>query len=171
LIVDRQPVTHSRKVKNPREAAAYTFGYNRPLFAQRVHDLLSLIKAVQTAIAGLKRLDVVGWNGAGAWVAAAKAQAGDAIACVAIDTGGFRFANVADIYDVNFLPGGAKYGDLPGLLSLGAPDRLWLAGEGREAPRLLKQMYQAARPPQNLTVARDSQSREEEAVEWLLNER
>lgn len=171
FLVVGQPVTLSRKVKNPREAAAYTFGYNRPLFAQRVHDLLSVIQAARTQMAGLKRLDLVGYNGAGAWVAAAKAQAGEAATCVAVDTGGFRFANVADIYDMNFLPGGAKYGDLPGLLALGAPSKLWLAGEGTESLRLLKQMYQTAGSPQNLTVTDVSQSPEDKAVEWLLKER
>jgi len=170
FLADGQPVTGSRKVNNPREAAAYTFGYNRTLFAQRVHDLLSVIKLVQTEMTGLKRLDLVGFNGAGAWVAAAKVQAGDAIICVAVDTGGFRFINVPDIYDVNFLPGGAKYGDLPGLLALGAPAKLWLAGEGAEAPQLLKQMYQVSRATPNLTISRNSPPREDEAVAWLLKQ-
>ena len=39
----------------------------------------------------------------------------------AIDTAGFRFADVTDIHSPDFLPGGAKYGDLPGMLSLSAP--------------------------------------------------
>ena len=170
FLADGQPVTRSRKVKNPREAAAYTFGYNRPLFAQRVHDLLSVIKLVRTEMIGLKQLDLMGFNGAGAWVAAAKAQAGDTVTCVAVDTGGFRFVNVPDIYDVNFLPGGAKYGDLPGLLALGAPGKLWLAGEGAEGPQLVKQMYQVALATPNLTVSRNSSPEEDEAVEWLLTQ-
>lgn len=37
------PVTETRRVKNPREAAAYTFGYNHSLFAQRVHDVLTVV--------------------------------------------------------------------------------------------------------------------------------
>ncbi|HEX5218792.1 MAG TPA: acetylxylan esterase [Verrucomicrobiae bacterium] len=171
FLPEDQPVRHSRKVKNPREAAAYTFGYNRTLFAQRVHDLLSVVQAARSQQPNLKRLDLVGWNGAGAWIAAAKAQAGDAVKCVALDTGGFRFINVPDIYDVNFLPGSAKYGDLPGLLALGAPDKLWLAGEGTEAPDLLKRLYQAAGVPQNVTVAGPSQSREEDAIKWLLKQK
>jgi hypothetical protein len=42
----------------------------------------------------------------------------------AIDTSGFRFAQLTDVYDAGFLPGAAKYGDLPGLLALAAPARL-----------------------------------------------
>ena len=40
---DGAPITQTRRVKNPREAAAYTFGYNHALFAQRVHDVLTAI--------------------------------------------------------------------------------------------------------------------------------
>ena len=31
-------------------------------------------------------------------------------------TAGFRFAQLKDVHDAKFLPGGAKYGDLPGLI-------------------------------------------------------
>ena len=49
-------------------------------------------------------------------VAAARAVAGDAIDLAAVDTGGFRFAKLLDFRDPQFLPGGAKYLDLPGCL-------------------------------------------------------
>ena len=172
FLADDQPATQSRKVSNKREAAPFTFGYNYTLFAQRVHDLLSVIHYAHNQIRGLERLDLVGINGAGLWVAAAKAQAGNAIQCLAADTGGFRFAKVSDIQDVNFLPGGSKYGDVPGMLALGAPGKLWLAGEGTEMPALVKRMYQAAGAEQNLTLAQvDPKQEAAEAVKWLLNEK
>lgn len=171
FLTDDQPVTRTRKVSNPREAAAYTFGYNDTLFAQRVHDLLSVIQYARNHIRGLERLDLVGQGGAGPWAAAAKAQAGSAIQRLAIDTGGFRFAQVTDIQDINFLPGGAKYGDLPGMLALGAPGKLRLAGEGAEVPALVKQAYQLAGSPLNVTLAKaDPKKEADEAVEWLLGE-
>jgi dienelactone hydrolase len=166
FLTDDQPVTRTRKVSNPREAAAFTFGYNYTLFAQRVHDLLSVIQYARNQIRGLERLDLVGLNGAGPWVAAAKAQAGNAIECVAADTGGFRFAKVTDIHDVNFLPGGTKYGDLPGMLALGVPGKLWLAGEGMEFPGLVNRIYHDAGAEKNLTLAKASA---EEAARWLLD--
>ena len=43
--------------------------------------------------------------------------------------GGFRFANLASYRDVNFLPGAVKYGELPALLALSAPQRLLVLGE------------------------------------------
>ena len=45
---------------------------------------------------------------------------------------------------MNLLPGVVKYGDLPGLLSLAAPSRLWLAGEGSEVPAIVAASYRAA---------------------------
>ena len=170
-LADDQPATQSRKVSNKREAAPFTFGYNYTLFAQRVHDLLSVIHYAHNQIRGLERLDLVGINGAGLWVAAAKAQAGNAIQCLAADTGGFRFAKVSDIQDVNFLPGGSKYGDVPGMLALGAPGKLRLAGEGTEPPALLKQVYQLAGAPQNVTLTQADPKWDAEAVaDWLLTE-
>ena len=38
-----------------------------------------------------------------------------------IDTSGFRFANLKNHWDANFLPGAVKYGDIAGLLTLNAP--------------------------------------------------
>ena len=169
FLPEGQTVSRSRKVSNEREVAAYTFGYNRTLFAQRVHDLLTVIRWARTQVHGLKRLDLVGLNGAGAWVAVAKAQAGSSVDGLAVDTGGFRFAKVSDIYDVNFLPGGAKYGDLPGILALGAPGKLFLAGEGTEPPGLIKRMYEVASATQNYTLAPEDKPKDEAVVEWLLN--
>ena len=40
---DHQPVSQMPIVKNPREFAGYTLGYNHPLFAQRVHDVLTCL--------------------------------------------------------------------------------------------------------------------------------
>ncbi|MCX6891370.1 MAG: acetylxylan esterase [Verrucomicrobia bacterium] len=171
FLTDDQAVTRTRKVSNPREAAAYSFGYNYTLFAQRVQDLLSVIQYARNHIRGLERLDLVGQTGAGPLAAAAKAQAGPAIQRLAIDAGGFRFAKVTDIHDINFLPGGAKYGDLPGMLALGAPGKLRLAGEGTEVPALVKQVYQLAGAPQNITLTQADPKRDAEAVaDWLLGE-
>ena len=52
--------------------------------------------------------------------AAARAQAEGAIDRAAIHVGDFRFGKVLDLRSPDFLPGGAKYGDVKGLLALGA---------------------------------------------------
>ena len=147
-----EPVTPTRRVKNPREAAAFTFGYNPALFACRVHDVLSVVKFVRSHERPSKRLDVIGLEGAGPWVAAARALSGEAIDRAAIDTRGFRFGDVLDLRSPDFLPGGAKYGDLPGMLALSAPGWLWVAGETEAGWGLVRAQYANANADARLTV-------------------
>ena len=81
----------------------------------------------------------------------------------------FRFGKLLDFQDVNFLPGGAKYGDLPGLLALGAPGKLWLAGEEKSAG--VKAFYELAGAEKNLTTFTGSaQDKRAAAVKWLIAE-
>ena len=151
--------------------AGWTYCYNSPLFTHRVHDILAAIMFVK--LGGVKpvEVDVVGSNGAGHWVAAAVAQAKGAVARAAIDTEGFRFADLKDVYDVNFMPGAAKYDDIPGLLALTAPTRLWLAGEGETAPSIVNAAFITAGEPTNLaTFSGESRDIAEAVVEWLFSQ-
>ena len=128
------PVKETRVVENPREFAGYTFGYNHALFAQRVHDVLSVVSFLRKSKVGSHtnpaHVSLVGWGSQGPVVAAAGALAGEAVDRVAVDTQGFRFGKVLDYRDPMFLPGGAKYLDVPGLIALNASHALWVAGEG-----------------------------------------
>lgn len=148
FLADGKPITRTRRVNNPREAAAYTFGYNHSLFAQRVHDLLTVTRHLQNQ--GVAGLGMVGFDGAAPWVAAAVAQSHGAIQCAAVDTGGFRFGKVLDLQHVDFLPGGAKYGDLPGMLALAPPTKLWVAGETEESLSPARRQFAAAGQPDGL---------------------
>lgn len=125
------------------EFPAYTFGYNRPLLAERVHD-------IQTVIAGLgwfpqiKKLNLIGTGEAGLWVLLTKAVAGNSLNRCVADLKGFGFAKVISASDPNMLPGGLKYGGIGGLLALAAPGHLSVYGaqgapEGELAT--LKQVY------------------------------
>jgi dienelactone hydrolase len=164
---DGEPPVKARLVRD--DYAGYTFGYNYPLFAQRVHDILSLVSLAKSDDLPAEKVYLVGLGGAGHWVAAAAAQAGDAVDGAVIDTAGFRFANLTAIDDPDFLPGGAKYGDLSGVIALAAPTRLWLTGEGPEAPPIVAAAYQAAGRPDNLTVFTGQEPEKEvSAIEWLL---
>jgi dienelactone hydrolase len=126
-----------RAVANPREFAGYTYGYNHPLFCQSVHDILTLVRFLRkTTVGSHPHPDVVtvaGFGDAGPMVLAARAVSGAAIDRAAASTGTFRFADLADSRHPLFLPGGAKYLDLPGMIALGAPNPLWLAGEPGDA--------------------------------------
>jgi dienelactone hydrolase len=169
FLTDGQPVARTRGVKNPREAAAYSFGYNHTLFAQRTHDILTAIKYVRSSERKTESLEQVGLGKAGPWVAAARAQARDAIDRAAVDTGGFRFGRVPDIHSVDFLPGGAKYDDLPGMLIAGGTKPLWLAGEPEESAGIIRSAFQRA-GAQNLlkTVKSGDAGQKEAVVAWLL---
>jgi len=126
---DHKPVAQMPVVKNPREFAGYTLGYNHPLFAQRVHDVMTAISSTKHHPEMPAKIHLVGVNGAGIITAAAAALSTDAIASVAIDTQGFRFESITEIRDVNLLPGAVKYGDVPAILALCEPVRLAVAGE------------------------------------------
>ncbi len=132
----RLATTTSRKIP------AYTYGYNNALFVQRVHDLLTLISFVANDEHGTKNIVLVGANGAGPIAATARALAGEKVHTAIIDTNGFRFGNITQYDDVNFLPGAIKYGDLPGILALSAPYRLMVVGE--DVPAFTKAIYEAA---------------------------
>ena len=169
FLADGKPVVRTPRVKNPRESAAYTFGYNRTVFAQRVHDILSVIRYLEP---GPKtRVYLAGLDGTGPLVAAARAQAGAAIARTALQTRGFRFVQVADLQDPNFLPGGAKYGDLPGMLAAAVPGRLWIAGEGGQVPDVVADLYKKAGVTDHVrSVEMADEALPSAAVDWLLAE-
>ncbi len=169
FLKDDTTLTTTPKVKNPREAAAYTYGYNYTVFAQRVHDVLSILKFVRTHDARQKqseRLQIVGIGGAGPIVAVARALAPGVANRTVIDTDGFRFGKVLDIRSPSFLPGGAKYDDLPGIIALGAPDELWLAGESGEIAEPIRAAYEKNHEKLHVFTGQ-SDKIPAEAAEWL----
>ncbi len=174
---DGKPVTKQRLIKGPKIGppsgyAGYTFGYNHSLFAQRVHDLLSVISFVRNHKRQPEAVYVVGLGGAAPWAAAARVIAGGSVDRLAVDTEGFRFAELTSFDDPNFLPGSAKYGDLPALLSLAAPYPLWVGGEGVVAPEIVTQTYDALDHSTSLTVYNGAlESRATDAAQWLLRGR
>ncbi|HET6879847.1 MAG TPA: acetylxylan esterase [Pirellulales bacterium] len=168
FLASGQPPMKNRRVKNPREFAGYTYGYNHPLFAQRVHDVLAFVSFARASEHKPDRVDLVGLNGAGPWVAAAAAVAGNGVDRVAIDTAGFRFTRLTAFDDAAFLPGIVKYGDVPALLALSAPHQLWLAGEKSELP-IVRHAYSAAGRPDGLSLYQGDESGEAAAaVEWMM---
>ncbi len=151
LAADQQ-LERTRRVDNPRESAAYTFGYNHTVFAQRVHDVLSVVAYARQRGGPEDQLLLFGLDGSGPWAAAALGQAAGEISRAVVATGGFRFAAVDELHSPDFLPGGAKYFDLPGMLALAAPLPLWLAGETAESAALIQEAYAAAGRPEDLQL-------------------
>ncbi|HND52241.1 MAG TPA: alpha/beta hydrolase family protein [Pirellulaceae bacterium] len=164
FLADGKPLTKTPQVANNRQFAGYTNGYNPSVAAERVRDVLTVVSFVRNFEAKPSRVDLVALDGLGPVAAVARAQARDAIDAAVIDTAGFRFANVPDIQDPNFLPGGGKYGDVPGILSVAAPAKLVVVGEGAELPKIVQAAYKAAGAEKNAASAKDAAS----ALGWLL---
>ncbi len=159
-----QALTVQRLVNDARSFSAFTFGYNRTLAAERCGDLLTVVAHAMKQHPDSVRL--LGTNGAAPWVSPAAGLAGKNVARVAIDTGGYRFAEVKSYHDANFLPGSVKYGDLPVLLSLRAPHPMMVVGE-KILPEIIAQTYSAAgaRPQ---VVSSSSGEVDATTIAWLL---
>ena len=118
--------------------AGFTFGYNRPLVAERVHDILTAI-ATAKCHPQVRTIHLIGWESAGPWVVMARALAGDAVTRTAADLDGFRFDTIKSNADPMMLPGAVKYGGMAAFAALCAPGELLLhnhrgTGTGRLAP-------------------------------------
>ncbi|MDP6442423.1 MAG: alpha/beta hydrolase family protein [Pirellulaceae bacterium] len=164
---DGKPAAKNRIVGNPREFAGYTFTYNDTLFAQRTHDVLSLLSFVVNDEHKPEKIDLVGVNGAGPWVAAAAAVARDAKIRVAVVTKGFRFVDVGDYRDANFLTGAVKYGDLPAILALSAPRELYVGGETTNDMKMVLSAYGSPFGDQAAMIRKDETTASVAA--WLLD--
>lgn len=107
----------------------YTFGYNRPLLSERVHDILTLVRAASLH-KDVQRVHLVGTGEAGPWTLLAAALAGDRLASTTVDLSEFSFSRVSEPSDPMLLPGSLKYGDIGGLAALAAPATLNIYGVG-----------------------------------------
>jgi hypothetical protein len=98
---------------------------------------------------------------------AARAIAGDAIDKSAINTNGFRFGKVLNYRDVDFLPGGSKYLDLPGMLITVPTKPLWLAGE-TNLPPFVAEVFKNGSSQALELYSGEKSAEETAAVNWLL---
>jgi dienelactone hydrolase len=152
---------------NPK-FAGYTFGYNRPLLAQRCHDILTAVVASRQIVNNAKYVHLLGEGEAGPWVLLARALCGNSINRCAVDLNGFRFEKVRATTDPMMLPGALKYGGLGALGSLAAPGELYTHHhQGTGTGKWLKAAYKAADAESNLEMIPD-QVPTAKVVEWLL---
>jgi dienelactone hydrolase len=146
--------------------AGYTFGYNRPLLAQRVHDLLTMVGFGR--ILKAKQIWLVGFGDMGPAAVMAKALAGDAVAKLAADLNQFRFENIKDTADPMMLPGAVKYGGLPAFLALCAPGAVLVHNHmGTATGKLPKAAYDAAGAADKL-VRSEKKLDDMKVAEWLV---
>ncbi len=133
--------TRQRLVDDERRYAAFTFGYNKTLFAERVADLMEIIDIANAQFG--KPVSLVGAGNVAPVTLAAAALTGDSVKRAAIMLGDFRFSSVDAYSSADFVPGAMKYGDIEALAALNAPRPLWLSMKGSIDERV-KQCYTIA---------------------------
>ena len=168
FLADGRPLDVTPKVRNPRESGSYTFGYNPSVFAERVVDALAVLRFVRDHEQRSSRVDLVGVDGAGVIAAAARAQSRGLVGRAALDLAGFRFGKLTDLRHPDFTPGGARYGDVPGLVALGVPGRTLLLGE-EAIPPLVRSVYAVRSEPDLLRLGTpgDAQSVRRQAANYV----
>ncbi|MDG2206846.1 MAG: acetylxylan esterase [Pirellulales bacterium] len=140
-------LNEARLVPHVRYSLGYSFGYNDPLFVQRVNDVLSLCAAFDRGagvnLVGLGRIAGPVVAAAGAIVALGEQQL--KVNRLAVFTSGFRFNQITKFNDPMMLPGAVRYGDVPFLLALNAPQQMWIGGEGNQLSEVVEKCYASAR--------------------------
>ena len=117
----------------------YTFGYNRPVIAERVRDIATAMRAALTLV-DAERLDLVGTAQAGLWTILARAlwaseQQAEGWPSSPVENGrtvvdlqGFGFGQIRSVNDPRLLPGSLRYGGVGGLAALAPVKSLVLFG-------------------------------------------
>jgi dienelactone hydrolase len=150
------------------KCASYTFGYNRSLLAQRVHDILTAVAAAQD-LGKTKKVHLVGFEEAGPWVLIARGLCGSAVQRTAADVNRFRFDKVRNMGDDMMLPGALKYGGLSAFAALASPAELFVHNHGGTGiGRFLNPAYQSSEGTSKLKKSSDKVAAEE-VVAWLLH--
>jgi hypothetical protein len=111
---------------NPK-FAGYTWGYNRSVLAQRVHDILTAVAALKRQ-PGVREVRLIGTGEAGPWALLARALAPQEIERAAVDLRSFSFERIPEMNDPMMLPGALRYGGIGGLAAIAAPAPLMVAG-------------------------------------------
>ncbi len=117
-----------RLIADNRPFAAFSFGYNRTLMAERVADAIDAINYAHSL--KVKSLFVLGTGDVAPVALAASALGEASIARTAIMLDGFRFADAPSYASPDFVPGSVKYGDVETLLALVAPRPLLVRDSG-----------------------------------------
>jgi hypothetical protein len=145
----------------------YTYGYNRTLLAERVHDLLTAIGYARD-LEGARRVHLIGNHGAAHWSLLALALAGDAVSrTVVTEHRPLDFAKLESLDDPDFLPGALKYGGMPSFTALCAPAELKVIAR-QPLAEVVRAAYAAAGAPGAVeSIADPGPESERPMVEWL----
>jgi hypothetical protein len=145
--------------------AGFTFGYNRPLLANRVHDILTAVEFGRQK--GFRKIHLAGFEKAGPWVVLARGLCGDHVSRTAADLDQFRFEKVQKTSDEMMLPGALKYGGLPAFAALAAPHPILLHNaRGTGVEGWMQTAYKSAGGgPEQVQDAKASAA---QVIDWVL---
>jgi dienelactone hydrolase len=147
--------------------AGFTFGYNRPLLANRVHDVLTVVAFAQKEMKP-DSINLLGLERSGPWALLARALCGDAVRRTLVDANRFDFAQVNSTDDEMMLPGALKYGGLTTAAGLCAPAELFIHNAGHKSINgAAMKAYRTAGVAVRLAISPDKVDREKIA-DWLL---
>jgi dienelactone hydrolase len=140
----------------------YTWGYNRTLFAERVGDLLAVLRLAA------ERSEPVSLYGGGDALAATviAALAGDAVERVALELD-WDFDEVTSLEDPDLLPGALRWGGLEFYAALVAPTPLLILKRD-EVPAVVRDAYAAQGVPEVVSARRDIDA--DELARWLAGD-
>jgi dienelactone hydrolase len=127
-----------------KKYAGYTFGYNRPLLAEQVRDIVAAV-ALAKQLIGAEKVYLIGWDSAGPATVLAKAICGEAVDRLVADAHHFRFDTIEKTDDAMMLPGAVKYGGLPAFTAMCAPGEVFIHNHaGTSSGKIMKAAYAAA---------------------------
>ena len=138
-------------IADKRNYSGFTFGYNRPRAVKCFEQLLCVFAAFSDEPNRSITFVADGKDVAGSAIAAS-VVAGDRVGRCYVTTEGSRFADVTAYSDRNFVPGAARYFDLPGLMSLRAPHPLTVIDDSGEDLDLVKRVYLATGATDKLEI-------------------
>jgi hypothetical protein len=148
--------------------AGYTFGYNRPLLANRVHDILTFLGHTRLYSVSGKKVHLLGFGQSGPWVLLARALSGNAVSRTAVDCNQFDFNQVTKTSDEMMLPGALKYGGMASFAALCAPGELYLHNVRASSRNdWIKDAYKAAGAEDRLKL-QPEKAPDDKVIEWLL---
>ena len=148
--------------------AGFTFGYNRPILANRVHDVLSTANWFNEP-GFAKNIRLIGFGKAGPWVLLVRGLCGNAVPRTAVDANQFDFDQVKTTSDEMMLPGALKYGGLTSFAAVCAPGELYLHNV-RASPRndWIKDAYKAAGAEDLDLKLQTEKASDDKVIDWLL---
>lgn len=144
----------------------YTLGYNRPILAEQVRDVMAVATFARQKFPSTN-IHFVGWGDSGTVVLLARAALGEGFGRCAVEVADPWWRTVRDTQDPRLLPGALRYGGVPAFAALCSPSELLvIAEDSQEWKRWTVSAYEASGALQNWSQ-RPGPISPDELLAWL----